>query len=254
MKEWTRKDLKGRAKAGLKLYYLQAFIVSVILGLLGIGWTSANSSGAAASGETDNLMGELFAGLSEEELVAAVAAILIAMLGVILISSLIGLVIRIFVWNVIKIGGCRFYLENQKSAGTVDYKELLWGFRCGSYGNIIKTMFLRDIKVALWTILLIIPGVVKAYEYRMLPYILSENPDISSSDAFAETRRMMEGNKWRSFVLDFSFIGWKIVEEAVNKALAVIPVLGPILAKIPGRCLAAYMDATEAELYMALKD
>lgn len=257
MNEWTRRELKERAKAGLKVYAVQAFIVSVILGLLGIGWTSANSNSAAsaaAAGETDSLADEIIASLSHDELVAIGAAVLIAVLGVLVVTSLIGLVLRIFIWNVIRIGGCRFYLENQRNAGSADYKELLWGFRCGSYGNIVKTMFLRDLKVALWSLLFLIPGCVKNYEYRMLPYILSEDPGISSSDAFAETRRMMNGNKWKALVLDISFIGWGAVVGAVDSILAMIPVLGAVLAKIPGRFLAAYMDAVGAELYMVIKN
>ena len=55
------------------------------------------------------------------------------------------------------------------------------------------------------------PGIVKAYEYMMVPYILAENPDMSREEVFALSKQMMKGNKWDAFVLDLSFIGWMIL-------------------------------------------
>lgn len=53
-----------------------------------------------------------------------------------------------------------------------------------------------------------IPGIIKSFEYAMIPYILAENPDIASKEAFKRTRLMMNGNKFRYFLLSLSFIGW----------------------------------------------
>ena len=80
-----------------------------------------------------------------------------------------------------------------------------------NYLEIVKTMFLRDIFTFLWTLLFIIPGIVKAYEYRMIPYLLADDPTMTKDRAFAESRAMMRGNKWRAFVLDLSFLGWHIL-------------------------------------------
>ena len=54
----------------------------------------------------------------------------------------------------------------------------------------------------LWLLLLVIPGIIKSYEYRMIPYILSENPKVSRQRAFEISKLMMNGNKWDTFVLD----------------------------------------------------
>ena len=85
---------------------------------------------------------------------------------------------------------------------------ILDGFRSGHYGNIVLTMFLRDLYIVLWTLLFIVPGIVKSYEYMMVPYILAENPGMDQKEVFQISREMMNGQKWNAFVLDLSFIGW----------------------------------------------
>ena len=59
--------------------------------------------------------------------------------------------------------------------------------------------------------LLVIPGIVKTYSYAMTPYIMSEHPSLTANEAITESRRIMDGNKWRLFCLDFSFIGWELL-------------------------------------------
>ena len=63
-----------------------------------------------------------------------------------------------------------------------------------------------DFCTFLWSLLLIIPGIVKSYEYRMIPYLLADHPEMSKDEAFAASKAMIDGNKWDAFVLDFSFI------------------------------------------------
>ena len=71
--------------------------------------------------------------------------------------------------------------------------------------------FLQGLYTALWTLLLVIPGIVKTYSYAMTPYIMSEHPSLTANEAITESRRIMNGNKWRLFCLDFSFIGWELL-------------------------------------------
>ena len=70
---------------------------------------------------------------------------------------------------------------------------------------------LRGLKTFLWGLLLVIPGIIKSYEYRMIPYILSENPGMDTKRAFQLSAEMMYGQKWNAFVLDLSFILWLIL-------------------------------------------
>ncbi len=60
----------------------------------------------------------------------------------------------------------------------------------------------------LWSLLLIIPGIVAGYRYSMAPYIMAENPDISIREAVEMSKQMMAGHKARLFWLRLSFIGW----------------------------------------------
>ena len=69
--------------------------------------------------------------------------------------------------------------------------------------NIINSLF-----IFLWSLLFIIPGIIKAISYSMSYYILEENPNMSANEARLESIRIMQGNKWRYFCLQISFIGW----------------------------------------------
>lgn len=69
--------------------------------------------------------------------------------------------------------------------------------------SLVMTIFL-----ILWTLLLIIPGIIKSFSYAMVPYILKDQPDVKVLDAITQSRKLMDGNKWRLFKLMFSFIGW----------------------------------------------
>ena len=100
-------------------------------------------------------------------------------------------------------------------------------------------MFLKELKIVLWSLLFVIPGIIKAYEYLMVPYILAENPNIDSKRAFQMSRDMMKGEKWDTFVLELSFLGWTL--------------LGVLACGIGSLFVAPYMQATFTELYEVLK-
>ncbi len=74
--------------------------------------------------------------------------------------------------------------------------------------NVVLVMFLKNLFTSLWTLLFVIPGIVKHYEYLMIPYILAENPGMDRKEAFQISKRMMDGQKMETFILDLSFIGW----------------------------------------------
>ena len=68
-------------------------------------------------------------------------------------------------------------------------------------------MLLKDIFLCLWSLLFIIPGIIKAYSNAMVPYVLADNPELGAKEAITLSHKMMNGSKWRAFVLDLSFIG-----------------------------------------------
>ena len=82
---------------------------------------------------------------------------------------------------------------------------------------------------------------IKGYEYAMVPYLLLDHPEMSRQEIFAESKRLMMGNKWDAFVLDLSFIGWHLLGACTFGILTFLYV-NP------------YRYYTEAELYHVLRD
>ncbi len=81
-------------------------------------------------------------------------------------------------------------------------------FNFSNYWRKVGGMLLMGILVFLWTLLLIIPGIIKIFSYSMTPFILDENPELSASEAIHRSRMMMKGHKFDLFWLYLSFIGW----------------------------------------------
>lgn len=100
----------------------------------------------------------------------------------------------------------------------------------GMFFRIIWLYILEGVFITLWTLLLVFPGIIAYYRYRMAIYLLLEHPEMSALDCIRESKRLMVGHKWELFVLDFSFIGWAVlvgVANSISSALA-IPVVSVI--------------------------
>lgn len=228
---WNRIDLKMRGKAAFKKNYWSCVLVALILSIIaGVGAAGGGRRGATVN--SDNSY-SYFNGSDAET--TALMTVILMILGVILV---LGVIFAIFIGNLLVVGGCQFFVENQTDQPGVG--RMLSPFKSGHYGNVVLTMFLRDLFTFLWSLLLIIPGIIKSYEYRMIPYILGENPGMSYKEAFAISRRMMTGKKWDTFVLDLSFIGWWILGTFTCGILGIFYV-------------APYVQATDAEIYTANK-
>ena len=83
------------------------------------------------------------------------------------------------------------------------------GFR--NWGHIVGGQLLMAVYIFLWCLLLIVPGIVKAYSYAMTPYILVDRPELSANEAISLSCRMMKGRKFDLFYLQLSFIGWALL-------------------------------------------
>lgn len=128
--------------------------------------------------------------------------------NVITISLAIGslsLALRILVLRPLRASCQNFFLVN--SDQKADFDTLKSAFQ-KNYPNVFITLLLTDVFTALWTCLFIVPGIVKAYSYRMVPYILAENPDMDTMEVIKKSCEMMDGHKFEAFKLDLSFIGW----------------------------------------------
>lgn len=244
---WKRSDLKWRGKQAFRKNYWSAVLVSLVLAIV----AATGGNGAARSG-ADNAVSPDY-GVTTYQATTDIHGVtsyvshvfrspwtmILALLGASAIATvaLIGVLFHFFVGNVLEVSGRSFYIENLYS--TPGPGKLLSAFRSGNYGNIVKTMFLRDLYLFLWTLLFIIPGVVKSYEYKMIPYLLAEYPDMSTKEVFAKSREMMRGQKMDTFILDLSFIPWSIL-SAITAGIVGLFYVSP------------YKDATFAELYDTL--
>jgi len=85
------------------------------------------------------------------------------------------------------------------------------GQNLGLFGKTLGSYLLVSLYVFLWTLLLIVPGIIAAYSYRMVFYILIDNPEIGVSEALRQSKKMMYGYKSKLFCLDLSFIGWGLL-------------------------------------------
>ncbi len=145
----------------------------------------------------------------------AVTVILVVISGVVSGISAIGeeypalsflyLMLSIFVLIPLGVGYNRFYIKSAYEK--TDITEVFIHFKLG-YMNVIKISIIAGVKILLWSMLLIIPGIIKSFEYAMIPFILAENPEIETNEAFRLSKMMMDGNKFRYFCLGLSFIGW----------------------------------------------
>lgn len=155
-----------------------------------------------------------------------------------LMVAIVMITLSIFVFSPLEVGGCRFFIENSYQPALAG--RLLYPFKCGHYGKIVTAMFLRDLYIFGWTLLLVIPGIVKSYEYRMVPYLMAECPEMGQAEAFRISRELMYGQKMNTFILDLSFIGWGILSTCTFGILGIFYV-NP------------YQQATNAELFLELK-
>jgi uncharacterized membrane protein len=151
---------------------------------------------------------------------------------------LILILLRVFIGYILEVGGRKYFID--LSAGNSNIGQLGYVFKEGSYFNVFITMLLRSIYLILWTLLLIIPGIIKFYAYRMVPYILADNPDMKAGRAIKLSKEMTDGEKFDIFVLDLSFFGWFI--------------LGILLLGIGILFVQPYYDSTNAELYLKLRE
>lgn len=122
--------------------------------------------------------------------------------------ALIGLAILIIVSGPLSLSNAVISLNVAVGAG-VKLEDIFSGFK--NMGTVIILWLLNELFIFLWTLLFIIPGIVKRYSYSMSYFILRDNPTISQEEARYRSIQIMRGNKWRLFCLDFSFIGWEIL-------------------------------------------
>ena len=143
----------------------------------------------------------------------------------------VGLAVSIIVTPAFALSTIRIYLMVVRG-GTPEVKNCFDGF--DDFFSAFKVTFLVGIYTFLWSLLFIIPGIVKGYSYSMAMYVLADNKGKSARECIAESKAMMEGHKMELFVLDLSFIGWYLLCSLTCglAALYVVPLLNATHANV----------------------
>jgi len=126
------------------------------------------------------------------------------------IAAIVMAVVYFVLGSIISVGYARFNLD-LVDRGEPGFETLFSYFSYWKTAAIAR--LLQSVYVLLWSLLLVIPGVIATYSYAMTEFILAENPELTASEAIARSKEMMSGNRWRLFCLHFSFIGWDILSS-----------------------------------------
>lgn len=234
MNYWDRPTLKTRAKGVLKSSYWMSFLANILVGVMG-GIVASIAMlpgtlifGSAFAFEVWKGNGEITPQMTWPMILWYIFALAIAFAA------------AAFFANILEVGSARFYTSARK--GKISIDELFYGFKNGYYMNNVKIMFKRMLFIFLWGLIPLAGPFIafaKGYSYFMIPYILAENPGISSDRAFEISKQTTNGEKWNMFVLDLSFIGWYL--------------LGALACGVGQIFVPPYHYATRAELYGALQ-
>lgn len=209
----SRKEVKKRAWEGLKNYYWKAVLCCLIVFLMGV--------------------------LS----FIPYAVVMIAIGFCFCFSPIVpflGLIVNGFYGNVLGAGQIKYFLQSIQEGESAPVSMAFSGFTSGYYANSGKIFTFRNLFQYLWSLLLLVPGIIKTYEYWMIPYLVADYPEKEQNEIFSLSKQMMTGNKWRTFLFELSFIGWEL--------LAVITCGIGFLFFIP------YYSAARTEWYLTLRE
>lgn len=208
----TRQEIKDRAKASMKGKYWDLFLVSLV-GTVIVGAVSGIAS-------TMEQLGMIY----ENGILSSLGGILT------ILASL-------FVAIPISLGLIRYFIKIAKGEDA-SLNTIFYIYKNG-FANAIVVTLVEGIFIILWSLLFIVPGIIKSYQYFMIEYMIAENPNLSRKRAFEITKAVMNGNKWKTFVFGLSFIGWVL--------------LASITCGIGMLFLAPYMSTAYSHYYLDLK-
>ncbi len=214
LRKSAREQLKGNWGKAILLCFIFSLIVGLPSGINSISNTSSSIRNSISLG-------------------ADPAEIMSGMLLKMSISSIITLIISAPL--TLGLASCFIKLVRNE---TFRLENLFDGFK--NFVSALVLILLQSVFVFLWSLLLIIPGIIAQYRYRMAFYILSDNPEIGALEALKKSKQMMIGYKWKLFCLDFSFIGWAL--------LSCLTLFIGFLWFVP------YNTASVANFYQNLKD
>ncbi|MBE6752857.1 MAG: DUF975 family protein [Ruminococcaceae bacterium] len=272
--KFDRKLLKTNAKTGLKRYYWLALLVTVVHSVLAGGSSGGvSSSSGSANMQVNQESIEYSTGSFSEAMESFSESMtqsgnegMMAVIGIVaVVIFLAGLAWSLFIASPITVGKNSFFLESRQKEAKFGY--LFNAFK-NNYMKTVGSMFTTNLIIAAYSLLvlvpvfagmilalvtenavwaalillgyvMVIPLIIKSYQYLMVPYILAENPGMSGKEARAMSTAMTNGYKMDLFVLGLSFFPWIL--------------LGMLACCVGVVFVAPYIEATNAEAYCFLK-
>ena len=223
---WTSSLLKENAKSVIKPYYWSAFGVEFIFAtIVGMGSYAISILPSVVMAILDESGDKDSAGYY-----IGIGLVYLVMVG-------LGIVVNAFLSGVMETGKNRYFYQARN--GNSDFGNLFWAFQGGRYMKVVKVMFWRYLEIMLWSLLFYVPGIIKMYEYFLVPYLMAENPDLSKERAFQISKQTMDGEKMNCFLFQLSFIGWYL--------------LGAIACGIGIYFVQPYYDAAMTEFYACMR-
>ena len=153
-------------------------------------------------------------------------------------SSILPGIGAIIVTGPLYVGMAKYFLLLAREPAEAKLETSFSGFN--DFGANLLIGLMSGLFVFLWSLLLIVPGIIKAYAYSMAFYIKNDNPTYDWKQCLDESQRMMTGNKGKLFLLDLSFIGWIL--------------LGALCCGIGTLWVSPYMEAARANFYEDIKN
>lgn len=242
-------DFRASARKALNGKWGLAVVTGIVASILGASSRSGSSfvpefgTGTSSEGITvENFDFEAFLqNPSLEAIFPGADATFWAIMGTVLAVAFgIGLVFGIaffILGSIVSPGYAKFNL-NLIDGENAEINDLFKYF--SNWKSVILANLLRSVYIFLWSLLFIIPGIIATYAYAMVPYILSENPELTAREACERSKQLMDGNKARLFCLTFSFIGWSI--------------LCAFTCGIGNIVLTPYIEASVADFYREISD
>ncbi len=241
-------DFRAIARNELRGHWLIAALTGFVASLIGAQIAGGGSS-VGSNNDSENRF-PLKDYLSDDILI-----LIQLVLTAVLLLAIVHWIVMFFFGGAGKLGYARFNL-NLIDGGKAEFRDLFSQFH--RLGSGFCMNLLLGIYTFLWTLLFIIPGIVKSHSYAMTPYILYEHPEYSANQAITESRRMMDGNKFRLFCLNLSFIGWSIL-CAMPTIVALMSLMTGtwgilllpliLLSMLASLFLCAYHEAAHAAFY-----
>ncbi len=199
---WSRSYLKEKAKIALGRNYWKIVLVTLIVFLIG-----GTSTDFGITVEYEDLK-TLFASSMPSTYMLGMASIVFVVAAFVI--SFVAILLSVFVFSPLEVGTKRFFIKSLNQPAEIS--EVSFGFD-RNYINVVKILFFRNLYIFGWSLLFVIPGIIKGYEYYMVPYLLAENPNLTKEEVFELSKKMMTGQKCEAFVLELSFLGWDILSS-----------------------------------------